>query len=660
MMGDVMNQSSVASKIYSILQNEPQVQATESITNYLQYHSTNMTPDLLELVWNRANDGMALTDSDGILVAVNDAFSAFVKMEHRDLIGSPFTVIYDPMIDRDGLMHEFREKIRTNNFAVTTEQNILLRHGDCVFVELSTSVLVDDAQEMFILTAYRDISERKRWEQTLHESEKRFRNLFENSVLPMYQSSKEGRFINANPALIAMLGYGSLQELQQLSLERDVYAHPAQRIALLQRLREGDTNEPATLELKKKDGTVISVLAHSTILQDDNGTVTGFEGVLEDITERKELERRIQAYITKLETAREELLKLNAQKDKILAVVSHDLRSPFGSILGFCDILKTEFHTLSEKEKLEYVDYINDAATQQLTMVNSLLDWSRLETGRVRLRTANVNLAVVVKEVLASLLGLAKKKSIELLSTVPPHAAVKADEQLVRQLFSNLVGNALKFTPHGGLITVSLKEDDEHVVVSVTDSGIGIPAEDLPKLFRIEEKYSRQGLQGEIGTGLGLPMCHEIMKKHNGFIEATSTEGTGTTFTVRFPKQTAAVCKKVLIVDDQKGNRMILARFMKRISPDAETIFAGTGKEALESIARDLPDLIITDYHMPTMDGLEFIRRIRNSDRIKHTPVILISGDDMEFHVQLDTLTEVLRKPVIFNQLKDIMDRITL
>ncbi|MBP6673323.1 MAG: hybrid sensor histidine kinase/response regulator, partial [Bacteroidetes bacterium] len=340
-------------------------------------------------------------------------------------------------------------------------------------------------------------------------------------------------------------------------------------------------------------------------------------------------------------------------------IVSHDLRSPFCSILGFCDLLKSEFSTLTDKEKLDYVGYINEAAMQQLNLVNSLLDWSRLETGRVRMKFQPVSIAKAASDVMNSLLGIAMKKNITFRIGIAPEATVNADEQLIRQLLSNLIGNALKFTSSGGTIAVDVKEDSAlQTVVTVSDTGIGIPEEDLKKLFKVEEKYSRKGLEGEIGTGLGLPMCYEIMKKHQGSIDASSVEGTGTVFTLTFAKQERTECKKVLIVDDQKGNQLILSRFMKRIAENSETIFAETGKEALELMRTVRPDLIMTDYHMPTMNGLEFLKKIRTDESTKNTPVIIISGDEVDYFIEADPLTQTLRKPIVFTDLKQTMERI--
>ncbi|MFA5834094.1 MAG: PAS domain S-box protein [Bacteroidota bacterium] len=656
-----MSQSAVTTKIYSILQNVPVDQFAESLNNYTHYQSHKITPDILEMVWDRTVDGMLLTDSDGIIIAVNAAFCSLVNMEEDELKGLPFTVIYDRTVDRAQVFEEYKERVQRKNFTAKAEKKLQFNSGQIVFAEVSTSLLVDDAQEAFVLTEFRDISERKRWEQTVHQNENRYRSLFENSVLPMYESNIDGKLINANVALLRLLGYETFDELHHLNLEKDVYVNPEQRMKLFEKLLANPDARPTELELKKKDGSIITVLAHSRLLRDEQGGCIGFEGILEDITERTLLEQQILKNIQKLEIAQEELTKINTQKDKILAIVSHDLRSPFSSILGFCDLLKSEFHVLSDSEKMEYINYINDAALQQLNMVNSLLDWSRLETGRMQVKFQSVNLGTVASEIMITMLGLAKKKNIELRSLIPIGTFMYADEQLLRQLLLNLVGNALKFTPAGGTISIDLTEDSNtQLVVTVSDTGVGMPAEDLEKIFKVEEKYTRKGLEGEIGTGLGLPMCYEIMKKHQGSIEAESTEGKGTTFILTFTKQVPSTCKKIMIVDDQKGNRLILSRFMKRIAEDSEVVFAESGTEAIDLIEKTVPDLILTDYHMPIMNGLEFIKKIRNDNRTKNTPVILISGAEVGQFVQTDPMTSTLRKPVAFEQLKEAIEKIHL
>jgi PAS domain S-box-containing protein len=653
-----MNQSIISAKIFSILQDEPQVQAEESVFNYLHHQKERITPDLLNIIWDRVIDGMLLTDSDGKIVAANTSLCVMAGTIESHVVGQPFTVLFDESLDHTVLLDEYRGWIERNiPVPPHRESEIVFANGKRCTVKVLTSILADDADEIFVLTTYRDITRQKQWEESLRQNEQRFRSLFEYSILPMYQSNIEGNITIANKAMVSLLEYDTVEELQMVDIERDIYVNPEQRKIFFENLQSEQSHLPTELELKCKNGSVIFVQAYARILRDEQESVIGFEGALENITDRKTMERQINSTITNLESTREELTTLNAQKDKILAIVSHDLRSPFGSILGFCDLLKNEFGSLSDNEKVEYINFIADAAKQQLDLVNSLLDWSKLETGRIQVNMSPIDSAALASGAVTSLMGLAKVRNIAVQSTVPAKTFIDADENLIRQVLQNLVGNALKFTPAGGSITIGLKENNSNrTILEISDTGIGIPKNEIERLFKIDEKYSRKGLQGETGTGLGLPICHEIMKHHHGSIDVRSEEGRGTTFLLTFPKAKKRTFRNILIVDDVKGNRMLLSRFMKRISDECSIYFAETGREALTMLGTVSIDLILTDYHMPEMDGFEFIRSIRSSDTTKKLPVIMISGDRIEYYMQSNALTMILQKPVLFSQLKETIE----
>jgi PAS domain S-box-containing protein len=653
-----MNQSIISAKIFSILQDEPQVQAEESVFNYLHHQKERITPDLLNIIWDRVIDGMLLTDSDGKIVAANTSLCILTGTIESQVVGQPFTVLFDESLDHTVLLDEYRGWIERNiPVPPHRESEIVFANGKRCTVKVLTSILADDADEIFVLTTYRDITRQKQWEESLRQNEQRFRSLFEYSILPMYQSNIEGNITIANKAMVSLLGYGTVEELQMVDIERDIYVNPEQRKIFFENLQSEQSHLPTELELKCKNGSAIFVQAYARILRDEQEAVIGFEGALENITDRKTMERQINSTITNLESTREELTTLNAQKDKILAIVSHDLRSPFGSILGFCDLLKNEFGSLSDNEKVEYINFIADAAKQQLDLVNSILDWSKLETGRIQVNMSPIDSAALASGTVTSLMGLAKVRNIAVQSTVPAETFIDADENLIRQVFQNLIGNALKFTPAGGSITIGLKENNsDRTILEISDTGIGIPKNEIERLFKIDEKYSRKGLQGETGTGLGLPICHEIMKHHHGSIDVRSEEGRGTTFLLTLPKAKKRTFRNILIVDDVKGNRMILSRFMKRISDECSIHFAETGREALAMLGTVSIDLILTDYHMPEMDGFEFIRSIRSSDTTKKLPVIMISGDRIEYYMQSNALTMILQKPVLFSQLKETIE----
>jgi signal transduction histidine kinase len=415
------------------------------------------------------------------------------------------------------------------------------------------------------------------------------------------------------------------------------------------------------IQLKKKNGEIVTVLEYSRALKDEQGTLIGFEGILEDITTRKEMEQKLNNYLNALVHSQKELERLNGEKDKLFSVLSHDLRSPFGSILGFCEVLTTDSETLTEMERNQFVRYIKEAAEDQLSLVNKLLDWSRFETGRVKMELRNLKLCTIAEKSVQNLSGLALKKRINLVSNVPDDLFVQGDEVFLRQVFDNIIGNALKFTPSGGTISVNLAEKhDSSIVVTVKDTGVGIPMENIEKLFKPEEKYTTKGLEGEKGTGLGLSVCQEIMKKHGGSLSVESEIGIGTTFTLTFVNNTPAEGLSILVVDDEEGARVLHSRYIKRAYPDATIVYASNGREAVEQALRLRPHVVITDYSMPLMDGYEVLVELKRYAETKHIPVLIITGDDSKESSEsmvLSGAAAVLSKPVTPAKLKSELQR---
>lgn len=458
-----------------------------------------------------------------------------------------------------------------------------------------------------------------------------------------------------------MLGYDSFEELASLNLA-DVYANPDERCALSMKLAEQGSCSNVELVLKRRDGTIINALEHSRAVKDAAGNVIAFEGILEDITERRALEARMEEHVAALKTSQESLAELNAQKDRLFSILSHDLRSPFTSILGFCEILLNEGELLSDAERKEFLGHIQNSAERQLELLKKLLDWSRLETGRIKFDVRDVDLSAVVALSVTSHLGIAKKKEITLQSTLPTQMKTRGDEVMIVQVFSNLISNALKFTPAHGLISIDLVESQEDQwVVAVKDTGAGIPEEDFGKLFKIEEKYTRKGLGGEEGTGLGLSVVHEIVKKHSGSITIESEVGKGTTFFIQFPRLMENIDRSVLVVDDDEGVRVLHSRFLKRMFPDSRIIQAADGKEAFELAKRYHPRIIVTDYSMPEMNGFEFLNMLRQEVTTKDIPVFVITGKDSTASneaMRLSGAAAVLIKPVSSTQLQDAIDKV--
>ncbi len=617
---------------------------------------------ILTSIWENSNEGMRLTDAKGIIVSVNPSYCRLVGKTLEELIGKHFTCIYADVENREKMGRTYESRFKGRQAEPRHERRFVLWTDQTLDVEVCDSYVESDDGRTLLLSRFRDVTAEKITHKALIESESKYRGLFANSVMPMFQSSVNGKLLNANRAMLKLLGYGSFYELAELDMERDTYANPEERKAVTDMLHQKGYVVNAEIRLKRKNGRVITVLENARTLLDEDGKVIGYEGVMEDITARKAMEKKLQEYVWALEKSKNALADLNAQKDKLFSILSHDLRSPFSSILGFCDILLKENDQLTTEDRLQFVAYIQEAAQDQLSLVNKLLDWSRLESGHIQMERIEINVVDVVKKNINSLMGLAHQKQVKLHTTLPTNVMVSGDKHMLSQVFGNLIGNSLKFTPHGGTISVELIEERSNQwVIGVRDTGIGIPEEDLHKLFKVEEKYTRKGLQGEKGTGLGLPVVHEIIQKHHGSIEVESKAGTGTLFLITLPKSQPERGENILIVDDEHGMRMLHSRYIKRILPDVKVLHASDGLEALQLACEFHPKMIISDNDMPDLDGQELVRNLKSDPLTSDIPIIIVTGQDSDANreaLKQFGAAAVLNKPVTPEQLAEVLKSI--
>ena len=610
---------------------------------------------VLSFIWDNSNEGMRLTDEKGTIISVNPSYCRLVGMTIEELIGKHFTFVYADVENREKMTRAYESRFNERAAEPQCEKRFVLWTNQILDVEVCDSYVASDDGHMLMLAQFRDITAEKITHTALTESESKYRGLFANSVMPMFQSSPDGKFVNANRAMLKLLGYSNFYELAELDIARDTYANPEERKALTETLHQKGYVVNTEISLKRKNGRIITVLENARTVVDEDGKVISYEGVLEDITARKAMEKKLQEYVWALEKSKNALADLNAQKDKLFSILSHDLRSPFSSILGFCDILLKENDQLTGEDRLQFVAYIQEAAQDQLSLVNKLLDWSRLESGRIRMEHVELDLHDIVRKNLNSLMGLALQKQVKLQTNLPSKVMVYGDKHMLSQVFGNLLGNSLKFTPPNGTVTVELMEEQSnHWVIGVRDTGIGIPEDDVHKLFKIEEKYTRKGLQGEKGTGLGLPVVHEIVQKHHGSISVKSTSGTGTLFLITLPKSKPEAGENILVVDDEHGVRLLHTRYIKRVLPNANVLHAADGTEAFQLAREFNPQVIISDNDMPDLDGLELVRNLKADPATSDIPIIIVTGQDSDSNreaLKQYGVTAILNKPVTPEQI---------
>ncbi len=239
-----------------------------------------------------------------------------------------------------------------------------------------------------------------------------------------------------------------------------------------------------------------------------------------------------------------ELKVLNATKDKFFSIIAHDLKNPFNSIVGFADLALEKSCEFDKDKVLYFMDLIRISAISAYKLLENLLEWSRSQTGRITFTPEVINLQELVSESTTTAQNQAEQKHIKLQADIDQGIKVYADKNMINTVLRNLISNAIKFTPHKGKITINAKEDNQKAIVSITDTGVGMNAEQMDKLFLIDKKISTEGTDNEKGTGLGLILCKEFLEKNSGEIWVKSQLNKGSIFSISLPLWKAKITDK--------------------------------------------------------------------------------------------------------------------
>lgn len=610
---------------------------------------------LMRAIFEASNDGIAV-ESKNSFVIVNNSFAKIFGYEKgEDLLNTnPLDLVDESDYKRIKAYSEARGK--KENAPAHYEFLSRQKEGTKNYIEVSvTSFEFED--DIFFVVICRDVSERKRVQQAIKESEERYRTITENLNDSLWTAERVGsniRYTFFTSSIEKITGYSQTEFLQDTRYFFKI-TFPDDFKMVKEKLRKFVNNyyknsEELIFRIIHKQGHLVWIKNKITVTRNSKGAILKMFGLISDVSIQKKAEEEI------LKSS-DNLKKLNDTKDRFISIVSHDLRTPFSSILGFTDILLNDEEITIEESK-QYIGYIQESAQSMLALVNSLLDWTRLQTGRIRFEPAKIDLFENVKKAMDTLSGFALKKGITLENLVTDEINVFADKNLLAQVFGNLLSNALKFTKDGGKISISFAQSNvpRFIEVWVSDTGVGISKENLAKVFDVDAKFTSEGTAGEKGTGLGLSLVQEIVIKHGGKIWVESKIGTGTTFKFTLPKASATI----LLVDDNKTDRILYSKILKSLVPDYEILLADDGEQAWSKIKENSLALVISDHTMPKMNGIELVKKLKNSS-IKGKPqIIILSGDvgKPETLAYNDLGVEyVFQKPVNLTQFKEAIEQ---
>jgi len=410
-------------------------------------------------------------------------------------------------------------------------------------------------------------------------------------------------------------------------------------------MNPAEGNFSAVYRINDKAQNIVWVKEEIRVQKNISGKIEVYLGFIQNISEFKKLE-----YF--LLNENENLLQLNKSKDKFISILSHDLRAPFTSILGFTEILMNE-PDLTQNEKNEYLNYIHESSQNQLQLINYLLDWSRLQTGRMKIESERIHALTIVFNCIASLTGNAIRKNIDIKANVPENIFIKADEKLITQVITNLLSNAIKFSQENKHVEINAEVfNDDKVEFIIKDQGIGIPDNYKEKLFKVEKKFSTEGTKGEKGTGLGLSLVKEIVEKHKGDIWFYSEIEKGSEFHFTVPSSQNII----LLVDDDQEETKYLEKIINENFPGYKLIFTDNGYEAITIISSKTPSLIVIRHNLPFMDGIQLLKSIRKGEKGFKVPVIALVADipieNKKMYHEYG-VAALLQKPFDINKIKD-------
>jgi two-component system, sensor histidine kinase and response regulator len=504
----------------------------------------------------------------------------------------------------------------------------------------------------------------------LEVSERNFRETFEEAPIGMAVVGLDETFLHANTRLSQMLGYSD-EELTKLTTEQITFAEDIDEgRQLAQSLLNGTTRYTGEKRYIQKNKEVLWVSRTASVIRDKDNQPRHFLIMVEDITQRKKA-------ATALQQAKEEAERANNAKSEFLSRMSHELRTPLNAILGFSQVLDRQELPVVQRER---VGHIYRAGQHLLSLINEVLEIARIETGKIQLSVEPVCVADALSEVLDIIRPLASQRRIQIErhDFVSAETNILADWQRLKQVFLNILSNAVKYNKDGERIVITVEQRTKNLRVTVADNGPGIPADKRNRLFGAFDRLGAENT-GTQGTGLGLALSKRLTEAMGGRIGENQPEK-GASFWVEFtivesPRErlantgrTSSIVpfgiagthpKTLLYIEDNASNLTLVEHLLSDQQP-IKLLSAMQGSLGIELAIRDRPDAILLDLHLPDMSGQEVLARLKADARTCSIPVIVLSADATK--AQVDRLiaagaSDYLTKPLDIDRFLKVVEQ---
>lgn len=490
---------------------------------------------------NSINDCISITDMNDRFIYVNESFISTYGYLPEELIGHHISMLRSEKNDPTVLEKIYPQTIKGGWRGKLWNKK---KNGEDFLIELYSTIVRDEkGNPLALVGVARDLTKQIEADEKLDEAYGKYRHLFHEIKAAIYESTPDGRLIELNPAGMELLGIESPEQLANINISDAFYINKIDRETINKEVAKYGFVKDYELNLKTLKNEIITVRETSTAIKDKSGNIIAYRGILRDITEAKNNEDKLKQLVEKLELvnnqlhqSEDELKNTNATKDKFFSIIAHDLRSPFSSLLSFSEFLIEDIETLDKEETKLFAEKIHEAAESVFVLLENLLQWSRIQSGKIPYNPMSFKISHKINQVISLLANNAANKKITIHNECLNDAMVLADEDMLFSVIQNLLSNAIKFTNTGGKIIFSSAILDEEIKISIIDNGVGMKEEDLKKLFRLDTQLTTYGTNDEKGSGLGLLLCHEMIERNRGKITAESKIGEGTTFTFTLPK----------------------------------------------------------------------------------------------------------------------------
>ncbi len=639
--------------------------------------------------FDHSNVGLAITSIDKGWIEVNDALCSTLGYSRAELSQMTWAELTHPD-DLAPDLAQFNRLLAGDIASYAMDKRFIHKDGHVVYARLAVShVRKPDGSLDYVVAMVEDISERTLSSLALENSEKQLRFVLAGSELGFWDWDIAAGKVDRNAQWAEMLGY-SHEEIQLTVRQWTDFIHPDDRARAwdsIQAVLDGSsTMHRQEYRMIRKDGALMWILDQASVMQRDaQGKALRMCGTHTDITSRKRaedelrqhrdhLEELVQQRTVDLVEAKVAAEAANRAKSAFLANMSHELRTPMNGVMGMIDLAKRR---MADPQGLNYLAKAKLSAERLLGVLNDILDLSKIEAERLVLEDVPLNLAQSMHNVAGELEPRATQKGLTLSVDVPADLAslpLTGDPLRLGQILMNLIGNAIKFTEHGG-VTVRARQEGEtggtlQVRFEVADTGIGIPPEVRARLFQSFEQADNTMARKYGGSGLGLAISKRLVQLMGGDIGVDSVPGVGSTFwfVVPFKQREPFVDRtaparprltaeqrllqdfagaRILLVEDEPLSQEVASSLLEEVGLAVD--LAEDGQQGLAMARRNPYDLILMDMQMPVMNGVDATQAIRKESRNRETPVLAMTANAFEEDRQacLDAgMDEHIAKPV--------------